>query len=56
MSLANASAGSSSGRAEYVGTALNMIKPTVMMTNEMMYRTENCGMRHRVDVLLILSR
>lgn len=43
VSPANTSAGSSSGKAEYVGTALNMIKPTVMTTNERMYRTENCG-------------
>lgn len=43
---ANISAGSSSlepesGKAEYVGTALNMTKPKVMTTNEMMYRVEN---------------
>lgn len=40
----DASAGSSSpesGKAEYVGTALNMTKPNVMTTNEMMYRVEN---------------
>lgn len=37
-----ASAGSS-GKAENVGTALNRMKPTVMTTNETMYRTENCG-------------
>lgn len=42
----DASAGSSSpesGKAEYVGTALNMTKPNVMTTNEMMYSVENWG-------------
>lgn len=43
---ADPSLGSSSleldpGKAEYVGTALNMTKPKVMTTNEMMYRVEN---------------
>jgi len=37
------SSAGSSGKAKYVGMALNMTKPTVMTTKEMMYRAENWG-------------